>query len=491
MPRPRTTAQQLVRHFAAAARPVYLIDDRHEIVYCNAACAAWAGVSEEQLVGQTCRYGPTADDRAAAATLVGPAAAAARLCPPPTALAGSAGRGWVSAIDLRGELVFRQADFLPLSPGAPAAELSGEGSTLAGADLLSAAVASAPAGLLVVVDAVDASAPVDSEPADGASAESLHAALASWRHRLAGRYRLERMVGSSAAATRVRSQVSLAAAAPANVLVVGPPGAGKEHVARAIHYRSPADSTGQLVPVACGSIDAEQLIATLGGLARTPPTEAWRTLLLLGVDRLSLEAQAAVSMFAGSLASWRVVATAERPPAELVAAGTLRSDLTAWLSTLTIELPPLAQRLEDLPLLAQLYLEETNATARRQLAGFTPEALDALAAYSWPGNLDELATVVREAHDRAADLHVGPRDLPRQIHLAADAAGRPQRRDEPVDLAGLLAKIEIEIIERALARAKGNKSRAAHLLGLTRPRLYRRLVQLGLEEDREKFRPQP
>ena len=144
----------------------------------------------------------------------------------------------------------------------------------------------------------------------------------------------------------------------------------------------------------------------------------------------------------------------------------------------------MAERIEDLPLLAQMFLEEANATATHQLAGFTPEALDQMVGYPWPGNLDELADAVREAHDRATATLIGPRDLPRRILLAADVAQRPPRRDEPIDLAGLLAKIETELIERALARAKGNKSRAAQLLGLTRPRLYRRMVALGLEEDR-------
>jgi DNA-binding NtrC family response regulator len=192
-----------------------------------------------------------------------------------------------------------------------------------------------------------------------------------------------------------------------------------------------------------------------------------------------------------ALDGWRIIATSRLGPAELAAAGMLRADLIAQLATLTIELPPLADRCEDLPLLAQLFLEETNLKASRQLAGFTPEALDQLSQYAWPGNLDELAEAVRESHERAANVRIGPRDLPRHVLLAAEAAAHPPRRDEPIDLAAVLEKIEIELIERALARAKGNKTRAAQLLGLTRPRLYRRMVALGLEEEGPDFTDSP
>jgi transcriptional regulator with AAA-type ATPase domain len=489
MPRQRTAAQHLVRQFSTAGRPIYLVDDRQVIVYCNPACADWARVPEAELVGQTCVYGmPTGDPAATPA-----AAAAARLCPTPGALEGAVRRGSVSAVDDRGELVFRQAEFLPLSLRTDAADFSVEGPALSDAALLGA---EPPAGLLVLVDSADLPLPPTGAQAcdfvdgrggdDDPTAEALHAELARWRHRQAGRYRLERMVGISSAAARVRAQVSLAAAAPVAVLIVGPPGSGKEHVAKAIHYRRPADLTGALVPVACAALDTELLISTLGALTRSTPhsPDRWRTLLLGNVDALSLDAQAALLPLLPSLGSWRLIATAARRPAELVAAGILRPDLAAWLSTLSVELPALRERIEDLPHLAQAFLEEINASAGRQLAGFTPEALDALAAYAWPGNLDELAEVVEQAHERAAGSAIGPRDLPRQIHLAADASQRPPRRDEPIDLVALLAKIETELIERALARAKGNKSRAAQLLGLTRPKLYRRLVQLGLEEDR-------
>jgi hypothetical protein len=237
MPRQRTPSQQLVRQFSAADRPIYLVDDQHVIVYCNPACAAWARVPEEELVGQTCVYGLPADD----APVTSAAAAAARLCPTPGL---SARRGCVSAIDERGELVFRQAEFLPLSAGTGTAEFSVEGPALAD-DAFPGGLGTAPAGLLVLVDLADmlqtpggSVLGSDVSPdGDDPAAEVLHAELAHWRHRLAGRYRLERMVGSSSAAARVRAQVSLAAAAPVAVLIVGPPGSGKEHVAKAIHYR--------------------------------------------------------------------------------------------------------------------------------------------------------------------------------------------------------------------------------------------------------------
>ena len=110
---------------------------------------------------------------------------------------------------------------------------------------------------------------------------------------------------------------------------------------------------------------------------------------------------------------------------ELARRGRYREDLASLLSTLIIELPPLASRREDLPLLVQLFLEEINARGGKQLGGFTPRALDRLDGYAWPGNVDELVQVVMLCHERAAGPLVGPDDLP------SGCAGRPSPRSRP------------------------------------------------------------
>jgi DNA-binding NtrC family response regulator len=179
----------------------------------------------------------------------------------------------------------------------------------------------------------------------------------------------------------------------------------------------------------------------------------------------------------------RIIATSDTALVDIAAQGQFRADLAARLSTIEIHLPPLAERREDVPLLAQMFLEELNAEGERQLQGFTPETLDRLAAYSWPGNIDELAAMVREAHGTAEGRLITPRDLPQRIYLTVAADSRPRRKEESINLDTFLAEIELELIQRALRRAKGNKTRAAKLLGLTRPRLYRRMVQLGLEKE--------
>ena len=111
-------------------------------------------------------------------------------------------------------------------------------------------------------------------------------------------------------------------------------------------------------------------------------------------------------------ATWRLIATAAVPLGELARRGNFRADLAALLSTITIELPPLAQRRDDLPLLAQLFLEEHNAAGPRQIGDFSPAALDRLDAYAWPGNLDELAQVVAEAYAGRAGRRSVPATCP-------------------------------------------------------------------------------
>jgi DNA-binding NtrC family response regulator len=162
------------------------------------------------------------------------------------------------------------------------------------------------------------------------------------------------------------------------------------------------------------------------------------------------------------------------------AKGKFRRDLAYALGTLTIVLPPLAKRREDIPLLAQHFLEESNTTREHQLSGFAPAAMELLAGLLWPGNIDELAKAVREACQGAAGPQVTLADLPRWVHLAKGASGNAPRRHEPIQIDTFLAEIEKELMVRALGVARGNKSKAAQLLGISRPRLLRRLAQLGL-----------
>jgi DNA-binding NtrC family response regulator len=233
-------------------------------------------------------------------------------------------------------------------------------------------------------------------------------------------------------------------------------------------------------------LDADLLRSALAALVarRASSENGSRGSVLLGdVDQASPEAQADLArLLHARLFPLRLLATSRRPLSEMAGEGAYREDLAAILSTLVIVLPPLAKRRGDLPLLVQLFLEEASASTGKQLAGFTAEAMDWLAAYTWPGNLDELIQVVRESHQRAEGTEIGADDLPQQIRLALRASARPRRPEETIELDEFLRRVERELVGRAMARAKGNKTKAARLLGMTRPRLYRRLVQLGLEE---------
>jgi hypothetical protein len=165
-----------------------------------------------------------------------------------------------------------------------------------------------------------------------------------------------------------------------------------------------------------------------------------------------------------------------------VAANIEPSLLTA-ISTITIELPPLSSRLEDLPVLAQYFLEACNQGSGKQVGALRSDALEQLALYSWPGELDQLQEVIAAAHRAAASHEISAADLPMIFQHALRAAQRVRREPERIVLDELLAAIEKEAIVRALAKSGGNKSEAAALVGMTRPRLYRRLVQLGMVGD--------
>jgi len=467
MARKPSTVAHLAKALNAQPQPIYVLDDEAALVFLNRACREWLGHDADGLLGTTAAYHSEPEP-------AGPKAVAAELCPPPQALHGQPCSGRVSHVTPDGRVRRRRAVFVPV--GTPGGE---------------------PLLIVAILDAEDLPEHATPEPAAAevaplagereTEAAELHERIRRFRHEAAGRFRADRLLGDSPAMRRARRQVELAAGSRASVLLVGPPGSGREHTAAAVHYASDPDHVGSLVPLDCSALEADLVRETVRALASGEPLgdrSARSTLLLNHVDRLPAEGQGELAgvLLARSF-PLRLMATAERPLAELAREGSIRADLAAGLSTITIELPPLAERREDVPLLAQLFLEEANARSAGQVAGFTPEALDRLDAYLWPGNLDELAQVVAEAHRHAEGPEIEADDFPRRLQLAARATARPARAEETIVLDEFLGRVERELVRRALERAKGNKARAARLLGMTRPRLYRRLEQLGLLDD--------
>ena len=461
MPRPLSPGRTLLRSLEQAATPLAVMNSVRQVVFANRALGDWLGVDAQQLVGRRCDYRAGGDD------FLG--AAAAALCPPPEAFSGLAEQGFVSRL-ASGERAFerRPARFVYLPSGAPEDAL-----------------------LLMLVlppDAVEA--PII---AGELTSERLHAALSQLRSRLGQRFHISQLLGASDAMQRVREQVRVASQASARALVVGAPGSGREHVARTIHHGQNAGSIGPLVPIQCPLVDAEQLQQALTALLRRQyetPTDRPGAALLIDVDRLGEGAQHELANFLQLPGvELHTLATSRRLLSRLAAQGKFRQDLAFALSTITIALPPLASRRDDIPLVAQHFLEDANAAGGKQLSGFQPAAMELLLALPWTGNLDELARAVREAHQRSSSLQVTPADLPDWVHLAKDGSARALPAEPPVQLDSFLEQIERELLERALRRARGNKSRAAEMLGISRPRLLRRLAQLGLISPREADEP--
>ncbi len=250
------------------------------------------------------------------------------------------------------------------------------------------------------------------------------------------------------------------------------------------------------VPLECGRTPAEELRRVLTRLLERheAPSMAARspmpgTVYLDEVDRLPRDLQEQI------VASW-LLPVAERPrlrfmgatsvePGCLVDDDRLRSDFHDLLSPLVLEVPPLRERQEDILLLAQHFLEDLNRGRELQVSGFRPAVAEQFAEYRWPGNLDELSRVVREARDKCIEegsTWIDSNHLPFRFRTGLGAQRTPAPREPfgPIRLDDVLADCEKELLQRALRETRHNLSRAADLLGINRPRLYRRLEQLGL-----------
>jgi DNA-binding NtrC family response regulator len=455
MARERAIANQLAKLIGASNLPIYAVDDRRRIVFCNTACADWLGVTVEELIGQRCDY-DSADSGDRLADL------AAKLCPPPEAFLGQLPAGRMQIVSGSDNTPPRSAECISL-PGADGEHV----------------------GVLVVLRAAKDSPTADNRLVGAESAEQLHLRLQQLACELRMPYRLERLVGESLAIQLVRERVRIAIELPTNVQIVGPVGSGREHIGRTIHGGKRPNQAGPLMPLACPLLDGELLQATVVAfLHRATAADLTHpaTLLLLNADQLNAEAQAELlAFFRVPTFALRTIATTRRPLVELAEEGEFLRELAYRLSTMTIELPSLNERREDLPLLCQRFLEDFNARGEKQLSGFTPAALDHLCSLPWSGDVGELAEVVRETCENADGPVVTEADLARRVKLVTSAMKHPAQPNETIKLDEFLLDVEKELLQRALRSAKGNKAEAARLLGISRARVIRRASQLGLE----------
>jgi hypothetical protein len=289
---------------------------------------------------------------------------------------------------------------------------------------------------------------------------------------------------------RVAEQVRLAARVRVPALIVGERGAGKEWVARTVHAQG-EDRRRPFVALDCARLPPAALAGVLfgeGELAR--PVDAG-TLYLREPSRLPREFQerlAALLAAADEARGPRLLSGLCRGPDEEVRAGRLLAELASRLATLTIDLPPLRERREDLPRLAEGLLERAGTAAGRKVTSLAPAAWEVLRAYPWPGNIAELYAVLVGACGRAAGERVEVADLPLYLRVGPNPAAAEER---PLPLKELLEAAERRLIELALRRAGGNKSRAAELLAVWRPLLLRRMSALGVADPTPKRRRSP
>jgi two-component system response regulator AtoC len=308
------------------------------------------------------------------------------------------------------------------------------------------------------------------------------------------------MVGNSSAIQKVFAKIRRAAPSDSTVLITGESGTGKELVARAIHSHSlRADQA--FVPVDCSALVESLLESELFGHVKGSFTGAFQTkhgLFELAnngtfffdeISNLSLNIQAKLLrviqerefMQVGSQRriklDIRIIASCNRDLREAIKAGTFREDLFYRLSVIPIHLPPLRERVEDIPLLAEHFLEKHKQRSHREIKGISPRALEMFTVYSWPGNVRELEHTI----ERILILEDG--DLIEPEHLPSFITQRQGEFRVFSEDTYTLEELEKRYIQFVLRRTRGKRQEAAHVLGIDRKTLGLKIKKYDLSAD--------
>jgi len=326
---------------------------------------------------------------------------------------------------------------------------------------------------------------------------------ASLRQQLDSRFRMENIVGHSEAMREVLDTVEQVAPSPATVLLQGESGTGKELVAKVIHQLSPR-AQQPMVTVHCAGLSPTLLESELFGHEKGAFTGAHErrigrfekaeggTLFLDEIGDIDAATQVKLLRFLGErtfervgsnktlTADVRLIAATNKNLEQLVKEGAFREDLYFRLNVIPIWLPPLRDRLGDIPLLANAFLREFAARENKPVSSFSSEVMELLLRYSWPGNVRELRTAIEHAVVLCRGDKISVRDLPAAVrHAPTNSEDERSPLLAHKDLT--VSETEKQMIINTLKETDGNRTLAAQKLGLSRRTLHRKLHQYHLE----------
>ncbi len=340
-----------------------------------------------------------------------------------------------------------------------------------------------------------------------------HSRLKVENFQLRAETRNRAIVGNSPAVCRMLEMIETVAPSDATVLIIGKSGTGKELVARSIHELS-SRASGPWVAVNCAALSENLLESELFGHEKGAFTGADKrregrflqasggTLFLDEIGEIPLQMQVKLLRAlqqreiqrVGSdetiSVDVRIVAATNRDLREEIRAGRFREDLYYRLNVVSIAVPSLAERREDIPLLAQHFLHIHGERSRKDVKGFTPLAMDMLLRYDWPGNVRELENAVERAVVLLFGHYVSERELPQAVvdayHPAQEMPGPlPDRGGNDADGPKTLEDMERDFIVRTVRECGDNKSEAAKRLGISRKTLHTKLKSYGLSSGNE------
>jgi len=324
------------------------------------------------------------------------------------------------------------------------------------------------------------------------------------RSQLEERYQFEGILGRSRPMRALFQLLETVARSSSTILVTGETGTGKEVVARAIHHNSPRRAS-RFVALNCSAIPETLLEAELFGHARGAFTGAVGTrqgrfeqahkgtLFLDEVGMMSVALQMKVLRALQERefervgdsqtikVDVRVIAATNSDLSRMVADGSFREDLYYRLNVIPIELPPLRERRDDIPILVKHFLDKFAPDSAIHVS---QEAMRALMAYHWPGNVRQLENAVERAVALGAGRQeIDTADLPPELQGTPQATPAPfvEFPEEGLDLPGYLAEAERDLVHRALERTGGNRSKAADLLRIRRTTLVEKLRRIGAD----------